>query len=58
MSNDPSGYVLARSEGDLSRALYNLQSRIDEVERMKSLAFTLGVARVAFVLPPVGIQTF
>tara|TARA_R110002167_G_scaffold267242_1_gene473901 strand:- start:375 stop:551 length:177 start_codon:yes stop_codon:yes gene_type:complete len=58
MNQNSKGVVIASSEGQLGRALYELQRRIDEVERMKSQAFTMGVARVAFVLPAVGIQTY
>ena len=58
MDQNSRGVVIAGSEGQLGRALYELQRRIDEVERMRSQAFTMGVARVAFVLPAVGIQTF
>jgi hypothetical protein len=58
MDKNSKGVVIASSEGQLGRSLYELQRRIDEVERMKSQAFTMGVARVAFVLPAVGIQTY
>jgi hypothetical protein len=58
MEGNSKGVVIASSEGQLGRALYELQRRIDEVERMKSKSFTMGVARVAFVMPSVGIQTF
>ena len=58
MDQNSKGVVIASSEGQLGRALYELQRRIDEIERMKSQAFTMGVARVAFVLPAVGIQTY
>ena len=58
MDQNSRGVVISSSEGQLGRALYELQRRIDEVERMRSQAFTMGVARVAFVLPAVGIQTF
>tara|TARA_R110000765_G_scaffold314131_2_gene407012 strand:- start:1147 stop:1323 length:177 start_codon:yes stop_codon:yes gene_type:complete len=58
MSNLNKGFVISSSEGELGRALYVLQSRIDEVERMNSQTFTAGVVRVSFVLPAVGIQTY
>ena len=58
MFDSNKGVVISSSEGEIGRALYVLQSRIDEVERMRSQAFTTGVVRVAFVLPAVGIQTY
>jgi hypothetical protein len=58
MSNLNKGVVISSSEGEIGRALYVLQSRIDEVEKMRSQPFTTGVVRVSFVLPAVGIQTY
>jgi len=58
MFDSNKGVVISSSEGELGRALYVLQSRIDEVERMRSQTFTSGVVRVSFVLPAVGIQTY
>lgn len=58
MFDSNKGFVISSSEGELGRALYVLQSRIDEVERMNSQTFTAGVVRVSFVLPAVGIQTY
>jgi len=51
-------YVLSSSSGgDISRTIYELQRRIDKVERMSSDSFTIGVSRISFMLPSIGLKT-
>jgi len=58
MDQNSRGVVISSPEGQLGGALYELQRRIDEMERMRSQEFTRGVVRVFSILPAIGIQTF
>ena len=43
--------------GEESRNIYNLQKRIDYLENMRGIQFTLGVMRVGSFLPKTGITS-
>ena len=45
------------SDGDLSRVIYELRERIDQLEAMRGKAFSHGVVRVSFMLPEIGLKT-
>jgi|TARA_R100001082_G_scaffold95581_1_gene62835 hypothetical protein len=52
------GYILSKQTGgDLSRTIYELQQKINEIEQMKGDLFSLGVARMIFMMPSIGVKT-
>ena len=44
-------------DGDLSRTISELRDRVDQIERMRGNAFGLGVVRISFMLPEIGVKT-
>ena len=56
-SNENRRVCVGNGDGDLSRTISELRDRVDQIERMRGDTFALGVVRISFMLPEIGLKT-